>query len=290
VHFGNFQNLPNQTKLRTLGLQDYDIRSMFVAQPGHTFIISDYSGIELSILAAMSGDDTLIEKILEGDVHSFVANALYENVLAQTLGERVTPKNRKEGKWKVARDEFKRVSYAICYGSTGWNIFRTCAHNLATIGVPLTREEADRWVERWKHELFPKTGALFDSNGYKAVTQYYTESVLGRKRYWSMAEVRTDQKRYWAAMREGMNQPIQSTSADMTKLAMFKLDSVLDWSRARVVACIHDELLVEARDDYRDEAAALTKWAMETAGHDLLPHVDKGLVIAEPKMSDRYNK
>lgn len=286
----NLQNLPNATKMDVLGMSDHNIRSMLMAAPGRTFIISDYAGIELSILAAMSGDETLIEQILLGDVHSYVGTQLFNDEIARVLGEPITKKNRKLGRHKIVRDEFKRVSYAICYGSTSWTLFRTCSIPLATVGIHITQEIAEDWVTRWKTELFPKTGPLFEANAHKAVTQYYTESLLGRKRHWNAAEVRTSKKRFFGAMREGMNQPIQSTSADMTKLAMRNLDRVLDWERARLVACVHDELLVEADHEYAEEAAMLTKDAMETAGHSLLVGFPKGLVIAEPKLSNCYDK
>jgi DNA polymerase I-like protein with 3'-5' exonuclease and polymerase domains len=76
----------------------------------------------------------------------------------------------------------------------------------------------------------------------------------------------------------------------MTKKAMLYLDPQLDKRRARIVACIHDELLVEARDDYVQEASALTKKWMEFAGREMFPGFPDALVIAEPKLSKKYDK
>jgi DNA polymerase-1 len=59
-----------------------------------------------------------------------------------------------------------------------------------------------------------------------------------------------------------MNQPIQSSSADMTKLAMVRTQRALDPQRARIAITVHDELVIEADLDYAEEAAALTKAAM----------------------------
>jgi DNA polymerase-1 len=286
----NFQNIPNTQKLSLLGIKEYDIRSMFVAAPQHTFVISDYSGIELSILAALSGDENLIAQICAGDVHSYVGNTLFGDQIERVLGTRITKDNRKTGDWKTVRDEFKRVSYAIGYGSTGWNIYRTCGNTLAQVGLHITREDADQWVDRWQHELFPRTGVLLRENARLAVTRFYTTSIYGRRRHWIEEDIRLDQKRFFAAQREGMNQPIQSSSADMTKKAMLYLDPQLDKRRARIVACIHDELLVEARDDYVQEASALTKKWMEFAGREMFPGFPDALVIAEPKLSKKYDK
>ena len=220
-----------------LGLQAYDIRSMFISAPGRSFIICDYSGIELVILAAMSGDAALKSQILGGDIHTYVANALYGEEIKAALGDYINEENKGDKKrpFKTIRDEFKRVSYGIIYGSTGWNLYRTCGNTFATYGMHITREECDRWVEAWAHELFPDTGKLLDRNAEQAITRRYTASVLGRRRQWPI-DVRSSNRSMFAAMREGKNQPIQATSADITKLAMLRVQQHIDLGRARIVA------------------------------------------------------
>jgi len=287
----NIQTMPNHTKLTALGLRDTDIRSMLVAAPGRTFIIADYSGIELVILAAMSGDANLLEQILRGDIHSFVANSLYGEVIEKYTGSRITPASKKaDGPWNTLRNAFKPVSYGIVYGSTGWNMFRTCAPVFASFNIPLSPEETDRWVHAWQHELFPGTGKLLQANASSAITRGCTTSVLGRRRRWDLPFIRSQRWAFNAAMREGMNQPIQSSSADMTKLAMVRTQRALDRQRARIAITVHDELVIEADLDYAEEAAALTKEAMEGAGYLLFPSLPAGAIEAQPKFSTCYNK
>lgn len=288
----NFQNLPNMRKLSALGLQSCDIRSMFVPAEGCDFIICDYSGIELVILAVMSGDKKLLHELLQGDIHAYVANSLEGDKILRAHRELVTPINKKVkgGPWETIRNEFKRVSYGIAYGSTGYNMYRTLYMPLASVGINITQKDADRWVEDWKSILFPETGKLLNKNSEYAVTRGYTESVLGRRRHWLVMEIRQEKWKTFAAMREGMNHPIQASSADMTKLAMVLLDPKLDKRYARIVAAVHDELLVESQKSYTDTAAQLTKQCMEDAGYILFPTAVKGLIQAEPKISDRYDK
>lgn len=286
----NFQNLPNKTKLDSIGLVNHDVRSVFIPSPGRLFIISDYSGIELAILAALSKDEQLIHQIIEGDIHTFVAMSLYGDAIVSVLGSPITKENRKHGVHKQVRDLFKPVSYAICYGSTGYNLYRVLNPGFTELGFTFTRQLADEWVYRWKHELFPRTGPFFDACAKQAITQFYTTSVLGRRRRWDPAVLRSDTRRYHAAAREGMNQPIQSSSADMTKLAMVLVAQHLDPRKARIVASIHDELLVEADSDYAEEAAGIVQTYMEKAGYDLFPDAPHGLIKAEPKLSTCYDK
>lgn len=286
----NFQNLPNHGKMQTVGLTEYDVRSLFVAPPGRVFIISDYSGIELAILAAFSQDEQLIYQIVQGDIHSYVAMSLYGDEITRVLGSPITPENRKKGHHKQVRDLFKPVSYAICYGSTGYNLYRVLNLGFQELGFHITRELTDSWVERWKKELFPRTNAFFEYQALSAVTAYRTESVLGRKRFWNEQKTRETMKAYRAAMREGMNQPIQSSSADMTKLAMVLTHHALDPQRGRIVASIHDELLVEVDEDYAEEAGRIVQECMEKAGYMLFPHAPQGLIRAEPKVSSCYDK
>lgn len=276
--------------MTALGLGEYNIRSMFVPAPGCDFIICDYSSIELAILAAMSGDERLIYEILRGDVHAYVTNSLIENSLRATIGDIITPANKKSNPTaKTIRDLFKRVSFGIVYGSTGYNLYRTLYFDLFALGIHITREEADMWVEKWKNELFPQTGALLQKNANFAITRYYTESALGRRRHWEQ-DIRFDKWRMLAAMREGSNQPIQATCADMLKLAMVDLDPKFDPSLARIVAPVHDELLSESQSIYTDQAMPLVKESMEWAARSLYPDADPMLFIAEPKSSDCYDK
>jgi DNA polymerase I-like protein with 3'-5' exonuclease and polymerase domains/intein/homing endonuclease len=252
----------------------------------------DFAGIELVILAALSGDQNLLDQILHGDIHTYVANSLYGDQIERALGSLITPENKglKGQPWKATRDLFKPVSYGTIYGSTGWNLYRTVGLPMAALGMHLTQDECERWVQMWKHELFPGTGTLLDKNAADAVTKGYTESALGRRRHWDLRAIRAQKWMYTAAMREGMNAPIQSASADMTKLAMVNVHSRLQPRWARIVLTVHDELVVEAEDAYVEEAAAVTKSGMEAAGYQLFPHLPMGAVTAEPKISLKYDK
>lgn len=276
----NFQNIVNKKKLTALGLGEWDIRSMFIPSPGHKFIICDYSAIELVITACYSDDQILIDQIMHGDIHSYVATTAF--------GIEVNGENKGSGIYKILRDCAKTLTYAILYGTTGRNLERTLGTQLAQCGVEVTSGMGDQWIALW-HKMFPVAGSFLHTNANLAVTRGYVETVLGRRRRWSL---KFDNKwQFYAAQREGSNSAIQGSSADMMKLAIRDLYAALDKSKARIVGTIHDELLIEARDEFVDEIASITQYCMEEAGYKLFPKArEYGIIKAEPKVSGAYDK
>jgi len=276
----NFQNLIKQDKLALLGLAEHDIRSFFVSGGGYKFIDADFSGIELVILAALSNDEILIEQIQKGDIHSFVGSNLFEIEF--------TKKMAKEQPYLTFRDVAKTLTYATMYGTSGRNLYRKLAFKLASAGFTMRPEHGDQWIAKW-YAMFPKTGALLEKNGNKAVTELYTESVLGRRRHWHPDMLR-EKYAIFRAMREGKNAPIQSSSADLTKKSELLLSKELDWNEARLVACIHDELIVRVKDEWVEKYIPIVQWAMRTAGEILFPNLPKGLIDADPAVTTYYSK
>lgn len=286
----NFQNIIKPDKVRAIGLDERCfIRPMFEASPGYAFIIADYSGIELAILAIMSGDERLIQEVGSGDVHSFVANNLEGDKIERVLGSKITPKNKKTGSWETVRDSFKKINYSVAYGTTEHGIYRKQYNQLASVGFIITMKDTKRWLDTWKYDLFPGTGAWLNQNAENAVTRRYTESVLGRRRFWP-EEIRFDKWRSLAAMREGMNQPIQSSSADMTKTALYLIHSRLNPREARIVATVHDEIIVEAKIEKAETLQTLVKDTMIEAGYLLFPRAQQGLILVDAHVSSRYDK
>jgi DNA polymerase-1 len=282
----NFQNLPNDEKLRILGLGAYSLRKCLEATKGRKLIISDYAGIELVILAANSGDKKLMDAILRGDVHT--------DVTINVLGYKdITKENKKKNPHKLWRDAAKTLSYGIAYGTTGRNIAETLNIKLASVGFKIDADEGDKLIEKW-YKLFPDTEAYLSKTAAHAVKYGFVCDAWGRRRNWDQNWF-VDKWKRLAAEREGKNSPIQGTSATMTKLAIRMLWERLDRKRARIIICVHDELVVEAIDSYVDEAMQIVKECMEEAIRQTLPIVahDVGLyegTSVSPSSSDRYDK
>ena len=282
----NFQNLPNDKKLKVLGLGLYSLRKAIEATKGRRLIIADYSGIELVILAANSGDKKLMEMILKGDVHTQVAR----DVLGYL---ELTQENKKKEPHKLWRDAAKTMSYGIAYGTTGRNIAETLNIMLASVGFKIDANQGDELIAKW-FSLFPDTYAYLQKNAEKAVREGFVIDAWGRRRNWDR-ETFIDKWKRLAAMREGQNMPIQGTSATMTKRAIWLLWERLDRRKARIIITVHDEIVVEALFSYTEEAKAIIKEAMEQAIKETLPAVadDVGKyegTSVSPSDSDRYDK
>ena len=282
----NFQNLPNDKKLAILGLGQYSLRKCLESVKGRKFIIADYSGIELVILAANSGDKNLMNKILRGDIHTDVT----KEVLSYT---EITKENKKKEPHKLWRDAAKTLSYAIAYGSTGRNISETLNIMLASQGYKIDADQGDILLSNW-YKLFPDTYNYLQSNAEKAIKLGYVADTWGRRRHWDKSWF-LDKWRKLAAMREGQNSPIQSSSANMTKQAIALLWGRLDKTKARIIICVHDEIVVESLTSYSDTAAQIIKECMEQSIKDVLPTISQDVgcfegTSVQTNISDRYDK
>jgi len=295
----NFQNIPNDVKLALLGLGQYSIRKAIEAKAGRKLIIADFSGIELVILAVLSNDKKLMDQILHGDIHTYVVQQIFGDIITQLSIDDINQSNKDIQPWKSLRQGSKRTSYSNAYGTTGKNLSEQLNIDLALIGVKFTAKQGDNLIKQW-FELFPDTAAYLETNAKKAVTDLYVTDAWGRRRNWdrNIIHFSPPRERFWkqlAAGREGKNAPIQGTSATMTKVAIRYLWKTLDRSRARIIITVHDEIIVESVDSYVEIAKHLMKEAMEQSIRDTLPAIAdlvgeyKSLSVT-PKESQRYDK
>lgn len=281
----NFQNIPNDKRLHDLGLH-YSIRKCIKAAKGRKLIIADYAGIELVILAVMSGDKKLMQQIFTGDVHTMVAR--------EVLGFlEINKSNKKEEPFKTMRDGAKTLSYAIAYGTTGRNIAETLNIKLASLGYKITPQEGDELINKW-YGLFPDTERYLKGNADNAIMYGFVTDTWGRRRHWDRTTF-TQKFKKLAAMREGMNMPIQGTSATMTKRAIQLIWGRLDPKKARMVITVHDEIVTESIDSYVEEACTIIKECMQQAIAETLPDVADEVGMHEgtsvsPAVSTCYDK
>jgi DNA polymerase I len=282
----NAQQLPKNDKLDILGLQGLSIRECIIAPKGKKLIIADFAAIELVILAALSNDQRLIEEHLHGDIHAVVTREVLGNFFS--IAKEITDKNKKSHPFDILRNFSKVFSYGIAYGVTGASIADQAASRLAGIGLSLSVEQGDQGIQQWKR-TFADAGKFLDQSADMAVTKGYTTSVLGRRRWFDLNFIKDNKWRYLAARREGSNQRIQSTSADITKLAMLYVYNMLDRSRAQMILTIHDELVLECNSDYVEQACYYLKHGMQQAARDILPRLGE-TVIVDPQISSAYDK
>jgi len=233
----NLQNIPIRTPLGR------EIRSAFIAEPGHVLISADYSQIELRVLAHLSGDDALIDAFRRGeDIHDRTAGKVFGE--ASGLGEH------------ELRRRAKIINYALLYGKTAFTLAKD-------IGV--TQHVAQEFIDAY-FAGFPAVRAFIETLLETARRTGVVKTMFGRRRLVPELTSRNGQIRS-AAERVAVNMPIQGTAADILKRAMIDVHRELAGSRtqARMILTVHDELLFEAPRETAEETAALVRARMEGA-------------------------
>ena len=235
----NLQNIPVRTE------EGRRVRRAFIAPDGFQLLSVDYSQIELRILAHYSGDPFLVDAFEHGrDIHKATAAAVANVPLEQVTKEQ--------------RYFAKRVNFGLLYGMG--------THRLVQESE-LKFDEAKRFIDQY-FERLPNVKEYLDGSKALARSQGYLETLLGRRRDFSMLNhpgvSRADQARM---EREAINMPVQGTAADIIKLAMLRLSARLkaEHPNARMILQVHDELVTEVPDSEVAAVAATMKEVMESA-------------------------
>ncbi len=255
----NLQNIPVRSE------EGKKIRSLFVPGEGYDcFISSDYSQVELRILAHMSGDESLIQAFLhKEDIHRRTA--------AEVLGipfEDVTPEQRSHA---------KAVNFGIIYGISDFGLSRQ-------LGIP--RKQAADYIKAY-FERYPHIHDFMNGLIEKARDTGRATTLFGRYRELPDIHSKNFQRRSFAE-RTAMNTPIQGTAADIMKMAMIAVYDKMQKGhfKSRVLLQVHDELVAEVVKDEKEEIAALLKDTMESVVSlkvPLLADVNEGKNWAETK-------
>lgn len=232
----NLQNIPIK------GEGGKEIRHGFVARPGHVFIGSDYSQIELRVLAMLSGDTQLTDTFVRGeDIHARVASAMFH-----VAPDEVTNDMRRKA---------KVINFGILYGMG----VSALQKNLGT-----SRGEAAAFYENY-FKTFPTIADYLDRTKAFARDHGYTETMFGRRRYFPGITSAAPFLRAFAE-RMAVNAPIQGTNADIVKIAIALIDTDLRGAgiidRVHLVLQVHDELVYEVEKEVKDTAEQIIKSAM----------------------------
>ena len=232
----NLQNIPVRGELGRR------IRRAFVAPPQHVLLAADYSQIELRLMAHLSGDEAMRRAFHEGqDIHDFTARQIF----AIPDGESADPNQR-----RIA----KSVNFGLLYGMSDFGL----AQRLE-IGRAQAKEMTQAYFAR-----FPSVRAYIDGVLEEARGSGYVQTLLGRRRY--MPALRSGNYMLRAAAeREATNAPLQGSAADIMKVAMVRIDALLEKEgyRTRMLLQIHDELIFEVPREELGRVAPAVRRAME---------------------------
>ena len=239
----NLQNIPVRGEIGR------ELRKYFRADDGYVLIDADYSQIELRILAELSHDENMSRAFIDGeDIHTSVASQVFG-----VDEDEVTPELRRRA---------KAVNFGIVYGIGEFSLAKD---------IGSTRKAAKEYIENYL-ATYHGVDSFLKNTVENAKENGYTATMFGRRR--PIPELKSTNRNLRAfGERVAMNSPIQGSAADVIKIAMINVyrslkESGLD---ARLIMQVHDELIVESREDCADEAAEILVHEMENAVKTTVP-------------------
>lgn len=233
----NLQNIPIRTEEGRL------IRQAFVpTQPGWQIFSSDYSQIELRVLASITGDQNMQEAFKEGeDIHATTARRIF----GLPSNEAVTPELRRQA---------KAVNFGIVYGISDFGLSQNTG---------ITRKQAHQFIERYFEE-YPGVKKYMDDIVKFARNHRYVETIAHRRRYLPDINSKSFNLRSFAE-RTAMNTPIQGSAADIIKIAMINMNEAIKDMKTKMLLQVHDELIFEVPNDELETVKKLIPSVMDSA-------------------------
>jgi DNA polymerase-1 len=254
----NLQNIPVRSEIGKT------VRRAFIPRPGWTFLVADYSQIELRVLAHMSLDPGLVEAFTsDTDVHTATAARVFK-----VTPELVTQEMRRRA---------KTINFGLLYGMEAFGLADR---------LQISRDEARQHIDEYFAQ-FPQVKSFMDGVVTQARNHGYTTTLFGRRRY--LPELKSDNFRIrQMGERMALNAPVQGTAADIIKRAMIDLDGQLTirGMATTLLLQVHDELILEAPPEELEAATALTRETMEGVVELAVPlkvDTDTGANLAEVK-------
>lgn len=252
----NLQNIPIRSP------EGKKIRECFVSRPGYKLIASDYSQVELRLMASVANVKGLKEAFAHGvDIHTATASRVFG-----IPREEVTPDLRRHA---------KAINFGIIYGISQFGLAKQ-------IGV--SKDEAKAYIDAYFRQM-PEIKEYMDKTIEFARKHGYVLTPFGRKCFISGINDR-NKRIAMNAERAAINAPIQGGAADIIKLAMNKIPGELKKAglKTRMLLQVHDELVFEAPENEVAQASELIKKAMENAADYDVP------LIAEVGTGDNWTE
>ena len=246
----NLQNIPIRT------VEGKRIRQAFIAPNGFQILAADYSQIELRIMAHNSQDPGLLDAFQAGlDIHQATAAEIFAVDLKSVSAEQ--------------RRSAKAINFGLIYGMSAFGLTRQ---------LGITRGDAQEYIELY-FARYPQVKIYMDAIRKQARESGFVETVFGRRLYLPDIDSRNYQRRQYAE-RSAINAPMQGTAADIIKKAMIDLERQLveESIDAKIIMQVHDELVLEVKDNSVDAVSELVTEAMgKAADLDVVLKVDLGV-------------
>ncbi len=227
----NLQNIPVRSPLGR------SVRSAFVAKEGYTLVSIDYSQIELRLLAHFSQDEALKEAFeKDEDIHLATATKLF--------GEQEA---------KAKRNFAKSINFGLLYGMGSRKL---------SDELKISTKEAKEIIESY-FQAFPTVKSYLEQIQEQVKRDGFVTTLLGRRRVFNYDDAPPVQKA--SILRESVNTVFQGSAADLIKLSMLELDTLIleESLDAFMLLQIHDELIFEIAQNKAQKLADRFRYIME---------------------------
>ena len=231
----NLQNIPIKTE------EGREIRKAFVADKGNVLISADYNQIEMRILADMA-DVKELKKAFKNneDIHSLTASQVFSIPISKVNED--------------LRRKAKAINFGIIYGITQYGLAKQIA---------VSNQEALDFINAY-FKKFPEIKDYMNSTIKFCRTKGYVNNIFGRRIHLSGINDKNFSVRSFQE-RAAINAPIQGSAADIIRLAMIKLDQLIETDKkfkTKMLLQIHDELIFECSQNDKDYVKKIIQDAM----------------------------
>ncbi len=229
----NLQNIPIKS------VDGKEIRKVFVADKNNILVSADYNQIEMRILADMA-DVKELKKAFKNnqDIHALTASQVFDVPV-----NKVTDDNRRKA---------KAINFGIIYGITQYGLAKQ---------ISVSNEEALNFINSY-FKKFPEIKDYMNTTIKTCRKQGFVTNIFGRRIHLRGINDKNFSVRAFQE-RAAINAPIQGSAADIIRLAMIKIDKILEEKKkAKMLLQIHDELIFECLTKDENEVKKIIKEAM----------------------------
>lgn len=233
----NLQNIPVRQEIGR------ELRKFFISDAGNVLIDSDYSQIELRVLADLADDTNMIQAFNNNDdIHAITASQVFNMPLSM-----VTP---------LMRSRAKAVNFGIVYGIGAFSLSKD---------IKVSVYEAKKYIENYLNH-YSGVNKYMENVVIDAKNNGYVTTLFNRRRYLPELSASNAIQRSFGE-RVARNMPIQGTAADIIKIAMVKVFNRLrnENMKSRLIMQVHDELIIESPENESEKAMQILKEEMENA-------------------------
>ena len=249
----NLQNIPVR--------DDPRYREAFIAREEHVIITADLAQIEYKIAGELSGEETIVSEYQKEnpDFHQLTAD--------------------QAGKFMgidIPRDTGKTMNFALIYRAGPGRLIRVLGCDMTTA----------KKLHKAYWGGYPQLDRFMQQQGIKSRIRGYSETKLGRRRYFS-SPVGAPKWMLNEVERQGGNMPIQGSAADILKVATLKMFPDFEHIGAKLIHQVHDEVVVDVKPELVEDAKYIINESMKYAGGLVL---ERTPIVTDFVVSDHWSK